>query len=141
MKITIFYIVFFILTVFSAPALAETVVIVNPHKAVTELSREQVVDIYLGNKQHVSDSSTVIPIDLPADSRTRSDFYQKLVKKSVAQINAYRARLLFTGQTTPPMVLGSSKSVMKTVSENRDAIAYIDSEDLDSSVKVVFRLK
>ena len=71
----------------------------------------------------------------------RSSFYRKLVDKSVAEINAYWARLLFTGRATPPRVLSSDPLVVKSVRENLDAVAYVDSKNLDGKVKVVYRLK
>ena len=126
---------------FPASALAETVVIVHPDNPITSLTRDQVVDIYLGKKLNFPGANPAFPIDLPPDSPVRSDFYRKLVDKSVAQVNAYWARLLFTGRATPPKVLTSGKSVVKSVSENRDAIAYIGSEELDKRVKIIFRLK
>ncbi|MEI6207446.1 MAG: hypothetical protein WCP20_11735 [Desulfuromonadales bacterium] len=120
---------------------AETVIIVHPDNPVTSLNREQVVDIYMGRKLNFPGGNTALPIDLPPDSEVRSDFYRKLVDKSIAQINAYWARLLFTGRATPPRVLSSDTSILKSVRENRDAIAYIASENLDAKVKVVYRLK
>jgi ABC-type phosphate transport system substrate-binding protein len=125
----------------SAPALAETVVIVNPGNPVASLSRDQVVDIYMGRQLSFPNGNTALPIDLPPDSALRSGFYQGLVGKSIAQINAYWARLLFTGRASPPRILGGLPAVLKSVRENRDAIAYVGSENLDGRVKVVFRLK
>jgi ABC-type phosphate transport system substrate-binding protein len=122
-------------------ASAETVVIVHPDNPVASLSREQVVDIYTGRKVNFPDGNPALPIDLPPDSEVRAAFYRKLVDKSVAQINAYWARLLFTGRATPPRILPNNSSVLKSVRSNRDAIAYIDSKDLDSKTKVVYRLR
>ena len=63
-----------------------------------------------------------------------------MVGKSLSQVNAYWARLLFTGRASPPRSLPSPAAILQSVRENKDAIAYIDSRDLDQSVKVVFRL-
>jgi hypothetical protein len=123
------------------PARAETVVIVNPGNPVASLSRDQVVDIYLGRQLNFSNGNTALPIDLPPDAALRSGFYRGLVGKSVAQINAYWARLLFTGRATPPRVLSGVPAILKSVRENRDAIAYVNSDDVDGKVKIVFRLK
>jgi hypothetical protein len=130
-----------ILLVSSLSALAETVVIVHPDNPLTALKREQVVDIYLGRKQNFPGGNTAFPIDLAPDAPARTEFYRTLVDKSVAQINAYWARLLFTGRATPPKVLSTPAAVLKSVRENRDAIAYLNSNDLDSKVKVVFWVK
>ena len=125
----------------SVSGLAETVVIVHPDNPLASLKRDQVVDIYMGRKQNFPGGNTAFPIDLPPAAADRAEFYRTLVGKSVAQINAYWARLLFTGRATPPKALATPAAVLKSVRENRDAIAYINSTDLDGKVKVVFRVK
>lgn len=130
-----------LLAALGASGAAETVVIVNPGNPVASLSREQVVDIYMGRQLNFPNGSSALPIDLPPDTAQRAGFYQRLVGRSVAQINAYWARLLFTGRATPPRVLGSVAAVLKSVRENRDAIAYVSSDDLDGKVKVAYRFK
>lgn len=125
----------------SMPVRAEIVVIVNQENAVASLKREQVVDLFMGRDLNFPDGSPASPIDQSLDSRIRADYYQAMVGKTVAQVNAYWARLVFTGRATPPRVMRSMEAILKTVRENRDAIAYIDSEHLDAKVKVVFRVK
>lgn len=138
MKAFSFIILLFI--TLARPAAAEVVIIVNPENPTSQLNRDQVIDIYMGRYTHFPDSSSAKPIDQAIDSPIRAIFYQKLVNKSVAQINAFWARLLFTGRATPPKALSDGKSVTNTVMNNRDAIGYIDSQYLDDKVKVVFRL-
>ncbi|MCU0841616.1 MAG: hypothetical protein MUC79_07845 [Thiobacillaceae bacterium] len=125
----------------AVPAHAELVVVVHPDNPVGELRREQVVDLYTGRGTKFPAGNAVILIDHAADSELRAAFYRGLVGKTVAQINAYWARLLFSGRASPPIVLPSVAAVLDAVRKNRDAIAYLDSRDLDGRVKVVFRLK
>ena len=70
----------------------------------------------------------------------RSAFYRGLVNKSVAEVNAYWAKLLFTGRASPPQVVGNSRAVLAAVRDNKSAIGYVDSADVDDSVKVVARV-
>lgn len=125
---------------FTLPAQAEIVVIVNPANPLSTLTREQLIDIYMGRSAHFPSGRTTWPIDLPDKSPIRSDYYDKLVNKSVAQINAFWARLMFSGRATPPHVLADPLSVTQQVERNPDAIAYIDSKDVTDKVKVVYRL-
>lgn len=122
-------------------AQAEILVIANPQGAVTALTREQVVDIYMGRSSTFPNGRPVIAFDLKSDQPIRTLFYQKLVGKSVAQINAYWARLLFTGSATPPMALKDSATMLHMVQENRDAIGYIDSAEVTGKLNVVFRFE
>ncbi len=120
---------------------AELLVIVNKSNPLQELTREQVVNFFMGKEQSFPNAKAVFPLDLPFDSPVRAEFYKVLVGKTIAQINAYWARLLFTGNATPPKVLPSATAVNTAVRDNADAIAYIDSEDFDGSGKIVFRIK
>jgi len=127
--------------VLALTARAETVVIVNPANPVAELKREQVIDLFMGGQINFPDGNPALPIDHLPDSATRQGYYHALTGKTVAQINAYWARLMFTGRASPPRVLRTPDAVLKAVMENRDAIAYIDDAVLNGKVKVVFRLK
>lgn len=122
-------------------ALADIVVITHPQSAVTSLTREQVVDIYMGRSSTFPNGRPAIAFDMKSDQPIRTTFYQKLVGKSVAQINAYWARLLFTGSATPPMALKDSAMMLHMVQENRDAIGYIDSAEATGKLNVVFRFE
>jgi ABC-type phosphate transport system substrate-binding protein len=121
-------------------ARAELVLIVHPANPVEQLTREQVVDIYMGRNINFPGGNAALPIDLSPDSPLRAAFYQSLVGKTVSQVNAFWARLLFTGRATPPHVLPDIQTVLKTVAENRDAVGYIDDINLDNTVKIVFRV-
>ena len=122
-------------------ARAELIVIVNAENPIGELTREQVVDLYMGRRTNFPDGRPALPIDLSPDSPLRAAYYQTLVGKTVAQVNAYWARLLFTGRASPPRILPTPKAVLDVVHDNKDAIGYLDSQDLDGRVKVVYRLQ
>lgn len=122
------------------PVRAEIMVIVNPDNPVDHLTREQVIDIYMGRYTHFPNGQIAAPIDLNPESPVRVAYYQKLVNKTVAQINSFWARLLFTGRATPPQVAPDAKTVINTVMHNREAIGYVDSQSLNNNVKVVYRL-
>ncbi len=126
----------------SASAIAADIaVIVNPHNETGSMTRRQVVDLYMGRDRNFPDGDASLPIDQAATSPVRKQFYRQLVNKSVAEVNAYWARLLFTGRASPPRSLANSIEVLRTVRDNRGAIGYIDAELVDDSVKVVFRLE
>lgn len=126
--------------VVTRPVLADVVVIVNLDNPINQLSREQVVDIYMGRYNHFPDGHAVAPIDMEPESQLRVAYYQKLVNKTVAQINSFWARLQFTGRAVPPVSMENAGLVKNFVKHNRDAIGYVDSQDLDNKVKVVLRL-
>ncbi len=130
-----------LLILLAGAAQAEVVVVVHPDNPAQELSRRQLVDLYMGRTLYFPDGSLVLRIDQAPESSVRANFYRGLVDKSVAEVNAYWARLLFTGRASPPQILEDSQSVLKAVRSNRNAIGYIDSADVDNTVKVVGRVQ
>ncbi|PKF50454.1 hypothetical protein AT251_11505 [Enterovibrio nigricans] len=99
------------------------------------------MDLYMGRYTAYPNGATADTTDLPDNSPLREDFYNRLVGKSVAQINAYWARLLFTGKAEPPQAKPSEQDVVNYVRENRSAIAYIKESNLADGLKVVFRFE
>lgn len=123
-----------------AQARADIVVVVNSASGLTELTQQQVIDIYMGRIQAVTNGGRVVPYDQPLDSEIRAAFYQHLTGKSVASVNAYWARLLFTGRAAPPKQVSDNMSIMNILAENLNAIGYIDDKDLDDRVSVIFKM-
>lgn len=123
------------------PALAsDWVLIANPRVGITQLSQDQVVNIYLGRFRRLASGVAAEPIDLSVNSPLRERFYRQLVGKNQAEINAYWSRLLFSGKTQPPRVIESSEEAIKWVLRNTGALAYVDRTKVDSRVLVVFEI-
>lgn len=129
-----------ILTALTFQVSAEIVVVVNPDNPTDHLSKRQIIDLYMGRNLYFPNGELALRLDLAPDSEIRAEFYQSTVKKSVAQVNAYWAKLLFSGRTTPPMIMKNSKQLIETIKNNRNALGYLDSNDLEEGIKVVGRL-
>ncbi|MCG7994590.1 MAG: hypothetical protein JAZ19_04870 [Candidatus Thiodiazotropha taylori] len=126
----------------TAEALAsEIVVIVNRANSTDSMTRQQVLDLYMGRKHEYPNGGSALTIDQSPDSEIRASFYRELVNKSIAQVNAYWARLLFTGRASPPRTMADNQSVVKIVRDNRDAIGYVESSSLDDTVKMVYKFE
>jgi len=119
---------------------AEVVVIVNPANSIASLDVETARRIYLGKDKTFPNGQPATPGDQPEGSRTRTEFYRKVVAKSEAQVKAYWAQLIFTGKDTPPEVIGGDAAMRRWVARRKDAIGYIDGDAVDDSVKVVARI-
>ena len=138
-------ILFFFVTLFAAGGVRaddadRIVVIVNPASGVERLSREEVIDIFLGRFRKLPSGRAALPIDVETrDERAR--FYRLLVKKSPAEISSYWARLVFSGQTSPPFQVADSTTAVELVKSNPNAIAYVTRASVTSGVKVVLEIK
>ena len=124
----------------SANESASIVVIVNPASGVDRLSRTEVIDIFLGRYRKLPSGRAALPIDVSEPSTERARFYQLLVKKSPAEISSYWARLVFSGQTSPPFQVPDAKTAVELVQSNPNAIAYVDRASINAHVKVVLEI-
>ncbi|WP_325892681.1 hypothetical protein [Grimontia sp. NTOU-MAR1] len=120
---------------------AELVVVVNVENPLISLSSRQLVDLYMGRSNSYPNGESAYTTDLPEQSQERDYFYRTLVGKSSAQVNAYWARLLFTGKSEPPQTVRSSADVIALIKQNKNAIAYISKGDLVHGLKVVYKFE
>jgi ABC-type phosphate transport system substrate-binding protein len=124
----------------TVPARAELVVVVNANSSVERLSRDEVINIFMGRYRKLPNGSTAQPLDNKGDTSERQDFYKKLLNKSLAEINAYWARLIFSGRTPPPAGMETTAQILARVAHDRSAISYVERADLNNQVKVVYSL-
>lgn len=128
------------LILLSPLAHAELVVVAHPHSGIERLTQDEVINIYLGRYRRLASGMLAEPLDQPADAEARSRFYRRLVNKSLAEINAYWARLVFSGKTQPPRVVESVDSMLRLVATHPGALGYVERSQADARVKVVFEL-
>jgi ABC-type phosphate transport system substrate-binding protein len=144
MKTLLFLVVTAMFALTGAPAHAgdasSIVVIVNPSSGVEHLTREEVIDIFLGRYRKLPSGRVALPIDVAEPGDERERFYRLLVKKTTAEISSYWARLVFSGQTSPPFQVPDAKTALELVGSNPNAIAYVDRASVNAHVKVVLEI-
>lgn len=119
----------------------ELLVIVNKQNPMNNISEEQVIDLFMGRTPYFPSGDPVVKLDAPSGSEVRKDFYHTLVQMSLPEINAYWARLMFSGRATPPMQVPQEQDIVKLVADNTNAIGYISkplSGELNDEVKTIF---
>ena len=121
-------------------ARAELVVVLNAQSSVEQLSKTQVVNIFLGHSRELPNGVAASPVDLPFGAPEKASFYQLLVNKDLDQIAAYWSRLVFAGSTSPPVQASSVQDALQYVATHRGAIAYMDRRSADTRVKIVLSL-
>jgi hypothetical protein len=118
-------------------ARADVVAVVSSKSQITTLSKNQIVDIFLGKRTRFPDGSSAIPIDQAEGSAARDEFYARLADMSAAQVKAFWARIIFTGRGQPPRTVTTSLEAKRLVVADTNAISYIDQSLVDSTVRVV----
>lgn len=129
---------FHFLTLLFATSLAnaEVVVIGNP-AGPDSITSEEVRDIYLNRSKALPDGQRVTPFELPESNETRDAFHNAVTGRSNTQLKAFWSQQVFTGKGQPPRELGSATVMKSTISSTPGGIGYIDSSDVDDSVKVL----
>lgn len=119
----------------------DLLVIVNRDNPLDTISKQQLIDLFMGRTPYFPSGSAVVKLDAPSTSAVRKAFYHSLVDMSLSEVNAYWARLMFSGRATPPMQVPSEQDIVKLVTDNSNAIGYVPRStygDLNNDVKVVF---
>ena len=120
---------------------ADIAVIVHRENPVHTLTARQVSDFYLGRARNIESSELLNIYEQPVDSTLREKFFHGLNGMNLKQLNAYWARLRFSGEVLPPISLPDSLAMLNTVRRDRNAMGYVDAATLDSSVRIVLLLK
>lgn len=127
--------------VFAGPESGGPVVIVNAGSGVTAMSRDEVINIFLGRFRQLPSGLAARPLDLPVDHPDRERFYRLLVDKRPAEIRAYWARLVFSGRTSPPAAAAGEAAMLAEVARDRQAVGYLPKPPSDPRVRVVYLLE
>ena len=126
------------LVAFAPLARADLVLVANPQSGIERLTQDEVVNIYLGRYRRLTSGIVAEPVDLADESELRARFYRSLVNKSLAEINAYWARLVFSGKTRPPQPVGNVEAALQYVSAKPGGLAYLERSQADRRVRIVF---
>jgi hypothetical protein len=116
---------------------ADIVAVVSSKSPIVTLTKNQVMDIFLGKRTRFPDGSSAIPIDQAEGSAARVEFYTRFADMSPAQVKAFWSKIIFTGRGQPPKTVPSSLEAKKLLIADPSTIGYIDQSLVDSSVRVV----
>lgn len=124
----------------SAWSATDLVIIVNPASGVERISRDEVTAIFMGRTKKLPSGITALPIDQVASNRDKARFYAELINKELSEINSYWARLIFSGQASPPRQADTVAEVIEIVSSNKGAIGYVPRSAATKQVRVALDL-
>ncbi|MDR3300518.1 MAG: substrate-binding domain-containing protein [Candidatus Accumulibacter sp.] len=116
------------------------VVVVNPESGVESLSRDEVINIFLGRFRQFPTGNMALPIDLSREDPVRREFYQRLVGKTPSEINSYWSRLILSAKTRPPIQVERVEDALTLVHRSASAIAYLERRQMNKPMRIVFEL-
>jgi hypothetical protein len=113
------------------------VVIVNPTCGITQLTKEEATDIFMGRQKRLPCGLLALPVE---ESTERARFYGQLVNLPLPQVRAYWARLYFSGQAQPPRRTHTPEETLEVVGSNKSAIGFVEASKVDQRVRAVLQL-
>lgn len=119
-------------------AALDLVVVTHPHNGIEKMSKDEVINIYMGRYRKMPNGETALALDLSKQQGEKAYFYNLMVGKELPEINSYWARLMFSGQGSPPRQVDSVEELIAIVSSNKGALAYMDRKKVDKRVRIVF---
>lgn len=123
------------------PAVAQLAVVVDARSGVAVLTRHEVMNIFLGRYRKFFNGLEAQPVDLLDSNPGRALFYQALLGKELAEVNAYWSRQIFSGRLPAPIRLRDDDEVLTWVVSHPGGIGFVDAMKVDARVKVVFEFK
>lgn len=130
-----------LLLLFTREALADLVVVVNVRNSIQVMTRQEVINLFFGRINQFANGVEAQPVDLIDKNPDRARFYRQLVGKDVADINAYWARMSFSGRQNAPARVADAEEVIRWVSSRPGGIGFIDGARVDGRLRVVYELK
>lgn len=115
------------------------VVVVNPRNPIKHLDASQLSRIYLGKLQGWEINGKIEPVvvyDQKAGSPLRAQFTQDVLRKTVAEADAYWRQEIYAGRSFPPLEQ-SEDEALNAVRGSLGGIAYVSASADLKGVKVV----
>lgn len=122
-------------------AVADIIVIVHLDSPLQSMNAQEVSDLYLGRQRSTRAGERLLILDQPRDSELRRRFFHHLNGMSLRSVDAYWARLQFSGDSQPPIPLPESAAIIATVRNNRLAVGYIDAASVPDGVRPLLTLR
>jgi len=132
--------IFLMLSIVSVPAHAEIAVVVHPGNDINSLNAHEVKLIFLKKSKRFPDGNSAKPVNQKEDLPIYDQFAQSVLGRNASQMTAYWSGKIFSGKATPPAEVGGDEAMKRKIASVPDAIGYINSENVDRTVKVVYTI-
>jgi ABC-type phosphate transport system substrate-binding protein len=125
---------------FSVDAQGPLAVVVHKNNPIEELTRSELIDLFMGKYVAFPNDVKAIPVELNGDHDIKVEFYQNLVGMPLSRVNAYWSRLHFTGRKRAAVFKPSESDIINFIMDNEQAIGYMPQSLITDDLKVVYTL-
>jgi ABC-type phosphate transport system substrate-binding protein len=122
-------------------AVEEVDIVVNKANDVGPLSREQVRQIFMGEKSSWRGGKRITILMFAPDQTERAVILREVFRMNESDYTRYFLQAAFTGKVqAAPKDLPSAAQMKARLAANPGAIGYLKKEDVDDSVRVLLKL-
>jgi ABC-type phosphate transport system substrate-binding protein len=114
----------------------DAVVVANSGVKATEVSSDDLRDVFTGAKSSLKDGSRVTPVTLKGGAE-HDAFLKKYVGKSDSAFRAGWRSLVFTGQASMPKTFDTDAALLDYVAATPGAIGYVSKDAATDKVKTL----
>ena len=117
-----------LLVAWESDAPASFAVVVHSENPVRQLDTETLGRIYLGKTQLWEGGEPIEPINLPKSDQLRHDFAERILGRSVASVESYWQRQVFSGRSDPPLEMACCNPLLDWLVRTPGSIAYLPTD-------------
>jgi ABC-type phosphate transport system substrate-binding protein len=124
----------------AAPPARVVSIIAHHSVAIASMSREELRPIFQTRKTTWPDGSAVRAFNLPPSSSARQVLDEVVLGLAPDQMSRYWIDRRIRGDAGPPTTVPNEKLMLQVIRTLPGAIGYVDSANVDASVKVIARI-
>lgn len=113
------------------------VVVVSATNPTQKMDKETIGNIFLGKSPTFPNGETAVPVEQKEGADAREAFHKAITGKSNVQLKAFWSKIVFSGKGSPPKEVDAGE-MKKLIAKNPNLVGYINDDEVDSSVKVIF---
>lgn len=135
------YFKFFVFLILSINLSANNLaVIVSKHSNINSITKKELSKLFLSKTRKLPNGKKSYLIEMQ-DKEIRSKFYEEICNKNDKQLRKYWTKMIFTGRGQPPKKIKSIDEIIEYVENNQNAISYIPSKYVNSTIKTILEIK
>lgn len=112
-------------------------IVAHPSVPVASLSRAAVSAAFLKKTDKWPDGTAIVPVDQAHDSSVRHAFCRQIHDRSLAVVDAFWQKQVFSGRATPPLTKPNDAEVIAYVRSVPGAIGYVSTSTESTGLKEI----
>jgi ABC-type phosphate transport system substrate-binding protein len=111
-------------------------VVVSVRSPLRGISRQQLAELYLGQRQRLGDGSAPAPV--MGSGAEREQFFATVLRHAATEYRSAWAAQQFGGRRRPPLQLAGAEAVKAYLQRHAEAIGYLPLSLVDATLRIVY---